>query len=124
MDTEVEASAIAYVKLCLKGRASKLKKRWSLISNRENLTHDTISFEAIALDVISNQDSFDNLVADKIIIEQGIIGLTSNEKRVITELYWNSKKVIDLCNELHVSKNTILKTKRNALEKLRRRIYL
>ncbi|MBD3921313.1 sigma-70 family RNA polymerase sigma factor [Paenibacillus sp. PR3] len=122
MDTEVEASAIAYVKLCLKGRASRLKKRWSLISNRENLTHDTISFETLG--VTTNQESFDDLVADKVIIEQGIIGLTSNEKRVITELYWNSKKVIDLCNELNVSKNTILKTKRNALEKLRRRIYL
>ena len=119
---ESDAAAVAYIHLCLKGRALRLKKKWSLTYSREQLVFDTIPYEAIMLKRLMDSTPIDEKIMDKIIIEQAMECLTSKEKRILIELYWNDKQVISLCKELYVSKNTILKTKRHALEKMRQRI--
>jgi DNA-directed RNA polymerase specialized sigma subunit len=45
--------------------------------------------------------------------------LTEKEVVIITELFWNQKKVSELTQEMNVSKNAILKMRRNDLKKMR-----
>lgn len=121
-----DAAAIAYIQARLKGRAIRIAQKWNAITERERLIlnvpiYDSDSEEEIDK-LYDETDLFESYITDKLILRQAMTKLTVKEARVITELYLNGKKVSQLCSELHVSRNTIQKTKKNALKKLRKMI--
>lgn len=122
-----EKAAVAYIKTSLLGRFLRTQKNRQRQAEREPLILNEPCYpdgggpeERIDRLPVPHELPLDERVAMKVTIQQAMSGLTDKERAVIHELFWNQKRVTDLCEEWDVSKNTVLKTKRNALSKLRR----
>lgn len=124
-DPYVDVAAVSYIQTCLKGRAIRLQKKWNSIPIKELLLLNEPCFDNNVTEKVERIPAkepipFEERVADKLMLEEAMSDLTPNEAKVIVEVFWNQKKVKQLCQEWCVSKNTVLKTKRNALNKMRK----
>lgn len=121
-----DAAAISYIETCLKYRASRLRKKWTSQADREHLILNSLAHhdnQAEKIDLISDPSGpLDKNVVNRLLVEQAMTCLTEKEKMIIRRLFHSDTKVRMLCDELHISKNAVLKTKRNALEKMKARI--
>lgn len=119
-----DAAALAYIQICLKGRAMRLNQKWNTLYKREKLilnepVFDTDSKEEKIDHLPDEKRTIEVLVTDKLYWEHAMTCLTPKETKVLVEIFWNEKKISQLCSELQVSKKTVLKTKQNALKKIR-----
>ncbi|GAA0470550.1 hypothetical protein [Alkalibacillus silvisoli] len=122
---ETDAAVVSYINICLNGSSIRYQKKRYTIENKEIHSlnepfHDEqFSVEKVEYTTYDNEISLDKEVINKVILESAMQNLTQKEAVTITEIYFNHKKVTDLTQELQVSKNAILKTKRRALQKMR-----
>lgn len=124
MELALDAAAVNYFKIRLHGRAARMAKKWNTVYEREQLSlntsmHGNESFEEEINRIFDDYAPFEDSLADRLTLEQAMKKLTPQEKQVIIKLFWEDKQISQLCTELYVSRNTIQKTKRNALLKLR-----
>jgi DNA-directed RNA polymerase specialized sigma subunit len=98
---------------------NKLSEHEILTLNQSVCEEDS-SEEIIDRITEENKLPLDEVVSNKEIVRLAMQGLTEKEMVIITELFWNQKKVNELTKEMNVSKNAILKVKRNALQKMRK----
>ncbi|QQE80053.1 sigma-70 family RNA polymerase sigma factor [Alicyclobacillus sp. SO9] len=121
-----DAAAFVYIRSCLMGRAHRFRERQLIQVKREPailnepLRQSENSADRLSLITASDPHYDPNRIADSVTLQGAMQCLTPNELRIIEALFFEGEKVIRLCETLHVSKNTVLKTKRNALRKLRR----
>lgn len=120
-------AAISYIWIRLKGRASRLRRQAASRAHRELLLLNEPTFDSSSDDKLSmvrdpqSQHGYERL-AKSHTLQRAVHCLTEKEITLIFELFWNQKSVAQLCVDLHVSKNSILKMKRNALKKLHRAV--
>lgn len=120
-----DAAAFVYIRSCLMGRAHRFRKKQSTRVQREPATlnepvgQDEDGVDKLSLVAASDPKYNPNRVTERITLQSAMRCLTPNERQIIEALYFQDRKVVKLCKELQVSKNTVLKTKRRALGKLR-----
>lgn len=116
-------AAISYIWIRLKGRASRLRRQLATRANREKLLlNEPCSDSSDHLARVSDtraQGAYDS-VAGLALLRRLARCLTEKELALLHDVYWDQTPVYRLCEERRVSKNSILKMKRNALAKLRR----
>lgn len=119
-----DAAAVAYIQTCLRGRAIRISRKWSSIADHEQLTlnapiYEDSNEEGVNL-IGDDRFLFENILTNKLILQQAMDELTRKEAHIITELFLHDKKISQLSTELHVSRNTINKTKKKAIMKLKK----
>ena len=127
LDTHAErsdAAALSYLRACLDGRANRLRRTWC-INRREVLaTNDRSATPGATEGALGagdqNWDRHYKQVVDRMALDKAMSVLTAREARLIFELFWAQKTVTDVCAEHGVSKNSVLKMKRNALRKMKK----
>lgn len=118
-------AAISYIWIRLKGRASRLRCQAARRASREFLLlgepiHETGPGDRLlGVHDPHSQRSFERIIESHS-LRKVIHCLTEKELALLFEAFWKEKSISQLCAELHVSKNSILKMKRNALKKLNR----
>lgn len=126
--SELEKAFVSYVKRHIDGRSLRLKKKLNLLQSRELLIlNEPLDDEEV--DSVEKVDQIpdnyylppDYQVVNQLDIEIAMRGLTEKEYFIIRKMFWEQESVKELCQELDVSKNTVLKTKRNALKKMKRK---
>jgi DNA-directed RNA polymerase specialized sigma24 family protein len=120
-----DAAAVAYINICLTGRAARIARKWNTIREQEQLilnkpVYDTDDSEEGIDQLIDDNACFDGFVVDKLLLAQAMANLKPKEAEVIVELFWNQKRISQLSRELQVSRKTVYRTKKIALDKLRR----
>lgn len=122
-----DAAILAYVKICLHGRALRLEKKWDFLLKRELLVLDEPYYDDEQSDtkvdktLKTDESPIEEFVTkNKVILQNAMDRLTVKERNIIEQLFWKEKTVKQLCLELNVSKNSVLKMKRNAFQKIRR----
>jgi DNA-directed RNA polymerase specialized sigma subunit len=120
-----DAAAVAYINVCLMGRAARIARKWNAIREQEQLIlnkplYDTNDSEEAIDRLIDSNACFDGIVVDKLLLAQAMENLKPKEAEIIVELFWNQKRVSQLSKELQVSRKTVYRTKKIALDKLRR----
>ncbi|QSO53540.1 hypothetical protein JZ785_06750 [Alicyclobacillus curvatus] len=124
-DPRVDAAAFVYIRSCLMGRAYRFRKRLTQKAQRElTVLNEPMSQNEDGIDrlslVASSDSRYDpNCVAERMTLQNAMQYLTANERRIITALYFDGETVVTLCETLRISKNSVLKTKRKALRKMR-----
>lgn len=120
-----DAAILAYVKICLHGRALRLEKKWDFLLKRELLVLDEPYYDDEQSDtkvdktLKTDESPIEEFVTkNKVILQNAMDRL--KERNIIEQLFWKEKTVKQLCLELNVSKNSVLKMKRNAFQKIRR----
>lgn len=118
-----DAAAIAYIKICLEGRAKRISSKLQNISQKEQLLLNQPIYEnhqEEQLSLIHDKSvPFDLVVVDKLVLQTAISSLTMKERHLIQHVYEKDQSIKQLCQERNISKNTALKMKRNALKKLK-----
>lgn len=120
-----DAAAFVYIRSCLMGRAYRFRRKQFQKAQREPailnepLRQNEDSIDKLDLVAASDPHFDPNRVTELVTLRTAMQGLTPNEQRVIAALYFKGEKVVGLCNTLQISKNSVLKTKRRALKKLR-----
>lgn len=119
-----DAAALSYLRTCLDGRASRLQ-RGRFCKGKEVLgtTEDVMDAEASRARLTTGGAGCDGSFkqfTDRMALRQAMTNLTRREKILIFELFWMQKTVRDVCVERGISKNSVLKMKRNALQKMKR----
>jgi RNA polymerase sigma factor (sigma-70 family) len=126
----VEKAFVSYMKKRLDGRSLRLKKKWDTVSKteiqvlNEPCYQEEDSMEKV--DQISKQEDlpFDEQIANRLVVGKAMEDLTDRETLIIQKLFWEQMRVKDLCEEMDVSKTAVLKTKRNALQKIKRALVV
>lgn len=118
-----DAAALAYISTCLLGRARRLSRKWGTLSHQEmfilNQPIYADSDEEYVAQVADAHPPFDKAIVTKLVVEDALSYLTHKEKDIIVQSFWKDQRISQLCRQRNVSKNTILKTKRKALKKLK-----
>jgi RNA polymerase sigma-B factor len=120
-----DAAAVVYIQTRLRGRAIRIAQKWNAIREHEQLVlnktaYDAGNSEEVIHQLIDDNACFDSHIVDKLLIDQAMANLKPQEARVIVELFGKQKQVSQLCKELQVSRKTVQRTKKIALNKLRR----
>lgn len=80
----MDAAAISYIETCLKYRALRLRKKWSVLASREQpILNSLIRDDSLTeqVDLISDPSHpFDKDVVNKPLIEQAMSNLTRKRK--------------------------------------------
>ena len=67
-----------------------------------------------------NDISVDEQISNKLDVEKALEHLTEKESFIIEKLFWDQMSVKETCKVLDVSKNAGLKSRRNALKKMKK----
>ncbi|NGP46509.1 hypothetical protein G4V62_16720 [Bacillaceae bacterium SIJ1] len=117
-----EAAAISYIHISMLGRAKKLKKKQEIKLNKEKLLLNEqlkYSEQKELLDCITDHKNYlEDYVVSKIMLREFMKLLTNKEKKIVQMSIYDDKKIKDICECHNISKNTVLKQKRNALKKI------
>lgn len=120
-----DAAAVVYIHTCLRGRATRIARKWNIVRENEQFilnkpVHDTGNSEDAIHQLIDDNAYFDDFIVNELLLNQAMANLKPKEAEVMVELFWKQKQISQLCKELHVSRKTVQRTKRIALDKLRR----
>lgn len=74
--------------------------------------------ESVGIEIPDKTEPFENVLINKIILEQALAQLTADERFLIYELYYSDKTERELAEELHKTQQNIHKMKRSILCKL------
>ena len=99
------------------------RKRERIIIDSEAMTVKIIpgkedSLERLESVGIDKTEPFENVLINKIILEQALAQLTADERFLIYELYYSDKTERELAEELHKTQQNIHKMKHRILCKL------
>lgn len=125
-DGHSDAAAFVYIRSCLRGRAYQFRRKRTRQRQRERLTlneplqHNGDTVDRLSLIASSDFHYDPTRVTEMLTLQDAMKYLTPKERRVIEALFFRDEKVVNLCRLLHISKNSVLKTKRRALKKLRK----
>jgi DNA-directed RNA polymerase specialized sigma subunit len=120
-----DSAFLSYVNMHLKGKTARMNKQLNRLLEHEILELNEPIYEEDSseekVNRVTNQSQLliDEEVSYKVAVELAMKSLTEKEVVIITELFWNQKKVSELTQEMNVSKNAILKMRRNDLKKMR-----
>ncbi len=120
-----DAAAVVYIQARLRGRAARIAQKWNTVREQEQLVlnkpvHCSANSEEVIDKLIDDSACFDGLIVDKLLLHQAMESLKPKEAQMIVELFWKQKQISQLCKELHVSRKTVQKRKKIALDKLRK----
>lgn len=74
--------------------------------------------ESVGIEIPDKTEPFENVLINKIILEQALAQLTADERFLIYELYYSDKTERELAEELHKTQQNIHKMKHKILCKL------
>ncbi len=102
------------------------RKRERIIIDSEALTvkiipgkEDSLErLESVGIEIPDKTEPFENVLINKIILEQALAQLTADERFLIYELYYSDKTERELAEELHKTQQNIHKMKHRILCKL------
>ncbi|MEN1969181.1 sigma-70 family RNA polymerase sigma factor [Lentibacillus sp. N15] len=123
--SKAEMEFISFINICIKGRSLRIRKKSDNIYERERLIlnepyfSDGTGEEKINMIPVEHDRLFDEEVVNRLIIENAIRKLDDREQTIIYGIFWEDKKISQICGDLNISKNTVLKVKKMALNKMR-----
>ncbi|WP_176544920.1 sigma factor-like helix-turn-helix DNA-binding protein [Bacillus cereus] len=119
-----EKQLLKYIKVHVHGKSLRFKSDYMNIKKNEclilNQSYSYQKEQIINCFSHPNTDSFENILILKVTLEQEMKKLDPRAQLIIKKYFWENRNIQQIAEELDISKNTVLRVKKAALEELRK----